>query len=72
MKEDIDLGVLVLMHEVSHNLVYKETNPKGPKNRLLGILCNSVMLVPISEVCACCVCGWCAGDFFFLVKFFIY
>jgi len=47
----IDQGVLVLMHEVSHNLVFSEKgNPKAPKNRLLGILCNSVMLVPISEI----------------------
>jgi len=46
----IDLGVLVLLHEVSHNLVFKEKNVKAPKNRLLGILCNSVMLVPISEI----------------------
>lgn len=46
----IDQGVLVLIHEVSHNLVFKETTILAPKNRLLGIICNSVMLVPISEI----------------------
>lgn len=46
----IDLGVLVLLHEVSHNLVFRETNIRGTKNRLLGILCNTVMVVPISEI----------------------
>jgi hypothetical protein len=44
------MGVLVLLHEVSHNLVFSEPTIKSPKNRLLGILCNTVMLVPISEV----------------------
>lgn len=46
----IDQGVLVLIHEVSHNLVFSEGSTKSPKNRLLGILCNIVMLVPISEI----------------------
>jgi len=45
-----DLGVLVVMHEVSHNLVFSEKTIKAPKNRLLGILVNSVMLIPISEI----------------------
>jgi len=46
----IDLGVLVLMHEVSHNLVFSERTITAPKNRLLGIMCNIVMLVPICEI----------------------
>jgi len=46
----LDLGILVLMHEVSHNLVFSEKTVRAPKNRLLGIICNSVMLVPISEI----------------------
>jgi len=46
----IDLGALVLMHEVSHNLVFSEKTIRAPKNRLLGIMCNSIMLVPIAEI----------------------
>jgi len=46
----IDLGVLVLMHEASHNLVFSEKSITAPWNRLLSILCNIVMLVPISEI----------------------
>lgn len=46
----LDQGVLVLIHEVSHNMVFPEKTIKSPKNRLLGILCNTVMLVPISEI----------------------
>jgi len=46
----IDLGVLVLMHEASHNLVFSETIITAPCNRLISILCNTVMIVPISEI----------------------
>lgn len=47
----LDQGVLVLMHEVSHNMVFSEKgNTMAPKNRLLGIITNSVMVIPISEI----------------------
>jgi len=46
----IDLGVLVLMHEVSHNLIFSERSVMAPINRLLGIVCNVVMVVPIAEI----------------------
>jgi len=46
----IDLGVLVLLHEVSHNLIFSESSILSPLNRLIGIMCNSVMIVPISEI----------------------
>jgi len=47
----LDQGVLVLIHEVSHNLIFSENgNTRSPKNRLLGIMCNTVMIIPISEI----------------------
>lgn len=39
----IDMMGLVVIHEVSHNLVF----PKPWQNRLLGIYVNSFMVVPI-------------------------
>jgi len=42
-------AALVLMHETCHGLVFKE-GAFMFYNRLLGILCNSVLLMPISEI----------------------
>lgn len=42
----VDFAVLTLVHEVSHNLVFKSR----AANRLLGILCNTVFIAPVSEV----------------------
>lgn len=46
----INFGILVLMHEVSHNLIFREKSLVAPLNRLLGIVCNMAMIVPISEI----------------------
>lgn len=42
----LDMGVLVIMHELSHN---RCTGKKTP-DRLLSILANTLMLAPISEI----------------------
>jgi len=46
----IDFAVLVVMHETSHDLVFKGRDDLISRNRLLGIMCNTVMLAPISEI----------------------
>ena len=42
----LDAGVLVLIHEATHFLVFK----KPAANRLLSIFTNTVMCAPLSEV----------------------
>lgn len=42
----LDAGVLVLIHEATHFLVFE----KPYANRLLGIFTNMVMCIPLSEV----------------------
>lgn len=42
----VGFAVLTLIHEVSHNLVFENKSA----NRLLGILCNTVFIAPVSEV----------------------